>query len=128
MDENVTLATIDEYMAGYPEDVRSILQQIRMTIRDVAPEAQETINYGVPTFTLLGRNLVHFGAAKNHIGFYPTPTGIAHFQEELAGYKSAKGSVQFPLDRPIPYDLIRRITEFRVEEIRAKAKTNKKQK
>jgi len=120
MQEKTPSATIDEYIAGYPADVQAILQQIRQTIREAAPDAQEMVNYGVPTFTLHG-NLVHFGASKNHIGFYPTPGGIAHFQEELAGYKTAKGSVQFPYRRPIPYDLIRRIVAFRVEENVARA-------
>ncbi len=92
-----------------------------MTIREAAPEAEETINYGVPTFTLLGRSLVHFGASKNHIGFYPTPSGIAHFKDELGGYKYAKGPVQFPLDQPMPLDLIRRMVAFRVEEQRGAA-------
>jgi uncharacterized protein YdhG (YjbR/CyaY superfamily) len=106
---------IDDYIAGFPADVQQILQQIRNTIRDAAPGAQETIKYQAPTFTLNG-NLVHFAAFKNHIGFYPTPSGIEQFKKELSPYKGAKGSVQFPLDKPIPFDLIRRIVEFRVRE------------
>jgi uncharacterized protein YdhG (YjbR/CyaY superfamily) len=112
--------TIDEYMTGYPGEVQEILQQVREVIRSAAPEAQETINYGIPTFTYKGRNLVHFGAAKKHIGFYPTPSGIEKFKNELAEYQSSKGSVQFPLDQPIPYDLIRTITAFRVQEVNEK--------
>lgn len=116
-----TPTTIDEYIAGYPSDVQDILQKIRFTISEAAPEAEEAMAYGIPTFTLLGRNLVHFGASKNHIGFYPTPSGIAHFKDELGAYKHAKGSIQFPLDQPMPFDLIRRIVVFRAEEQRAAA-------
>jgi len=112
--------TIDEYIAGYPPDVQAILQRIRAIIRKAAPGAEEAIRYRLPTFVLNG-NLVHFGAFKSHIGFYPTPTGTARFEKELSVYKGAKGSVQFPLDRPIPYDLITRIVEFRVKESLEKA-------
>jgi uncharacterized protein YdhG (YjbR/CyaY superfamily) len=107
--------TIDEYISMFPEDVRTILKKLRQTIRDAAPEAQETINYQMPTFTLNG-NLVHFAAFKNHIGFYPTPTGMEAFKDELSAYKGAKGSVQFPIDQPLPLPLIRRIVEYRVKE------------
>ena len=107
--------TIDEYIDQFPEDVKGILNELRQTIREAAPEAQETINYQMPTFTLNG-NLVHFAAFKNHIGFYPTPTGIEAFKEELSVYKGAKGSVQFPIDQPLPWSLIRRIVEYRVKE------------
>jgi uncharacterized protein YdhG (YjbR/CyaY superfamily) len=106
---------IDEYIAGFPDDIQEILQKIRMTIRQAAPDAQEAIKYRMPTFVLKG-NLVHFAAFKNHVGLYPTPTGVEAFQDELSPYKSGKGSVQFPLDQPIPFDLIRRIVEFRVKE------------
>jgi uncharacterized protein YdhG (YjbR/CyaY superfamily) len=92
-----------------------ILNGLRQTIRDAAPEAEETINYQMPTFTLNG-NLVHFAALKSHIGFYPTPTGIEAFKEELSAYQGAKGSVQFPIDQPLPLSLIRRIVEYRVKE------------
>ena len=94
---------------------RRYLNQVRQTIREAAPEAQETINYQMPTFTMNG-NLVHFAAFKTHIGFYPTPTGIEAFKEELSPYKGAKGSVQFPIDQPMPLSLIRRIVEYRVKE------------
>jgi uncharacterized protein YdhG (YjbR/CyaY superfamily) len=95
---------IDEYIAGFPNDVQEILQKIRVTIRKAAPDAEETIKYQIPTFTLKG-NLVHFAAFKKHIGFYPAPTGIEKFKKELSVYKGAKGSVRFPLDKPIPFDL-----------------------
>jgi uncharacterized protein YdhG (YjbR/CyaY superfamily) len=106
---------INEYISAFPNDVQEILQKIRSTIRKAAPEAEETINYQMPTFTLNG-NLVHFAAFKNHIGFYPTPTGIEKFKDELSVYEGAKGSVRFPLDQPIPLDLIGRIVKFRVNE------------
>ncbi len=117
--------TIDAYIAPFPPEVQAILQQIRATIHAAAPEAQETINYQIPTFTLRGRNLVHFAAFQNHIGFYPTPSGMAHFWDKLAGYKRAKGSVQFPLAGPMPYELIGEMTRFRVDEVDAGAKGKK---
>jgi uncharacterized protein YdhG (YjbR/CyaY superfamily) len=116
---------IDTYIAQYPKDVQAILKKIRATIREVAPEAEEAIKYRMPTFVMDG-NLVHFAAFKNHIGFYPTPTGTTKFRKELSVYQGAKGSVRFPLDEPIPFDLIRKIAEFRVKENRAKAKVKKK--
>ncbi|OQX19651.1 MAG: hypothetical protein BWK76_03945 [Desulfobulbaceae bacterium A2] len=112
---------IDGYIAGFPADVRKMLEQIRATIRDAAPEAVEAIKYSIPTFVLHG-NLVHFAAFKNHIGFYPTPSGIEQFSDELAAYARAKGSVQFPLDQPMPLSLIRKIVTFRVREATAKRK------
>ena len=112
--------TIDEYIAGFPADVQKILKKVRGTIRKAAPEAGEKIGYGIPTFTLNG-NLVHFAAFKEHIGFYPDPSGIEKFKPKLSAYESAKGSVRFPLDAPIPYDLIARIVKFRVQENRGKA-------
>jgi uncharacterized protein YdhG (YjbR/CyaY superfamily) len=107
--------TIDEYISTFPEDVRTILNELRKTIKEAAPEAEETINYQMPTFTLYG-NLVHFAAFKNHIGFYPTPSGMEAFKKELSSYKGAKGSVQFPIDQPLPLPLIRRIVKYRVKE------------
>ena len=107
--------TIDEYIAGFPPQVREILENIRETIKKAAPQAGEAIKYRMPTFVLEG-NLVHFAAFKHHIGFYPVPSGIEKFKAELSAYEQGKGSVQFPLDRPIPYDLIARIVRFRVEE------------
>ena len=113
--------TIDEYIADFPQDIQEILEKIRMTIREAAPDAEETIKYQIPTFTLKG-NLVHFAAFKKHIGFYPEPTGMEAFKDELSVYEGAKGSVQFPLDQPIPYDLISRIVAFRVKENLERAK------
>ena len=107
--------TIDEYIATFPAEVQKLLQEMRSTIRAAAPEAQEKISYQMPTFYLKG-NLVHFAAHQKHIGFYPAPTGIEAFQAELAVYKGAKGSVQFPIDQPLPLDLVRRIVEYRVAE------------
>jgi uncharacterized protein YdhG (YjbR/CyaY superfamily) len=117
--------TIDEYIAAFPENIQEKLNQLRQVIQAASPEAQETINYAMPTFKLHG-NLVHFAAYKNHIGFYPTPTGIEHFSERLAVYKGAKGSVQFPHDQPMPFDLIREIVLYRVEEITKAAKSKQK--
>ena len=117
--------TIDEYIDTFPEDVRAILNELRQTIRETAPEAKETISYQMPTFTLNG-NLVHFAAFKQHIGFYPTPTGIDAFKEDLSRYKGAKGSVQFPIDQPLPLPLIRRIVKYRVEE-NLKKKTKRRE-
>lgn len=114
------MQTIDDYIAQFPEDVQKVLQELRAVIHAAAPDAEEKISYQMPTFYLNG-NLVHFAAYKNHIGFYPAPSGIEHFQEELSGYAGAKGSVQFPLDQPIPFDLVTRITGFRAQENRAKA-------
>jgi uncharacterized protein YdhG (YjbR/CyaY superfamily) len=119
--------TIDEYIAGFPPDVQVILQKIRLTIREAAPDAQETIKYRMPTFTLKG-NLVYFAAFKHHIGLYPTPTGIEEFKSELSVYKEGKGSVQFPLDKPIPYGLISRIVTFRVKENLARSAAKRKKK
>ena len=113
-------ASIDEYIASFPEDIQAILQELRATIKAAAPDAQEKISYQMPTFTLKG-NLVHFAAHKDHIGFYPTPSGIEAFQQELAAYKYSKGAVQFPLGEPLPLDLIRRIVAFRVDENLKKA-------
>lgn len=107
---------IDEYIAHYPENVQDILEELRQVIRESTPEAEETINYGIPTFKLNGKNLVHFAAYKNHIGFYPTHSGIEAFKKELSQYKSSKGSVQFPIDQPLPLDLVKKIVIFRVKE------------
>lgn len=103
---------IDDYIAAFPKEIQAMLEQIRATISKVAPTAEEAIKYAIPTFVLNGRNLVHFAAFKNHIGFYPTPTGIESFQKELSKYKQGKGSVQFPLDEPMPLALITKIVKF----------------
>ena len=118
---------IDEFIAEYPENIQKVLKKVRATIRKAAPQAEETINYGIPTFTLSG-NLVHFSAFKSHIGFYPTPSGIEKFKQELSAYEGAKGSVKFPLDKPIPHDLITKIVKFRVEENLKKAEGKGKKK
>ena len=118
---------VDNYIAGFPEATQKLLEEIRQTLHQAAPDAEEKIGYGIPTLTLHG-NLVHFAGYKNHIGFYPAPRGLEAFKEELSGYKGAKGSVQFPLDQPLPLDLITRITKFRMEENLAKAETRTKKK
>ena len=116
---------IDQYIAGFPPEVQQMLEKLRAAIRKAAPEAEEAIKYRMPTFVLNG-NLVHFAAYKNHIGFYPTPSGIEAFKEQLSRYKSAKGSVQFPIDQPLPVSLVEKIVEFRVKEARAKSAAKKK--
>lgn len=117
--------TIEEYIASCPVEVQGQLQLLRQTIKDVVPEAGEAIKYGMPTFILNG-NLVHFAAAKNHIGFYPTPSPIEEFREELAPYKQTKGSIHFPPNEPLPLPLIRRIVEARVRETTAALQKKKK--
>ena len=123
--DNSAYTTIDEYIAIYPEEVQKILEEIRKVIKASAPDAEETIKYRMPTFTLKG-NLVHFAAFKQHIGFYPTPSGIEKFKIELSAYEGAKGSVQFPLNQPIPFDLISKIVAFRVKENLERAEAKKK--
>ena len=118
---------IDEYIAGFPPIVQESLQKIRGIIREAAPDAEETLKYRMPTFVLQG-NLVHFAAFESHIGFYPTPTAIEAFSGDLKGYVSAKGSVQFPLNRPIPFTLIRRMVQFRVQESRQKMAAKRRKK
>lgn len=110
---------IDQYIAAFPATTQALLQQVRETIQKAAPGAQECINYGIPTFKLNG-NLVHFAGYKNHIGFYPGAGGIAAFAKDISGYKSAKGSVQFPIDKKMPLALITRIVKFRVKQNLAK--------
>jgi len=119
---------MDEYIAGFPNDVQEILEKIRMTIRKAAPDAEEIISYQMPTFTLKGKYLVYFAAYKKHIGFYPAPIGNAELKEDLAVYESGKGTLKFPFEKPIPFDLISKIVEFRVNEnlARAAAKGKKK--
>ncbi len=111
-----TAGSIDEYIAEFPEETQNLLQELRELIRATAPDATETISYAIPTFDLNGRHLVHFAGFERHIGFYPVPSGMEAFKDELKPYKQGKGSVQFPLDQPLPTDLIRRIVLFRVEE------------
>ncbi len=119
--------SMDEYIATFPAEIQARLQEMRAAIHAAAPEADEKISYQMPTFFLKG-NLAHFAAFKNHIGFYPAPQGIDEFKQELSMYKGAKGSVQFPLDQPLPLDLVSRIVKFRVAENLKKAemKTGKR--
>jgi uncharacterized protein YdhG (YjbR/CyaY superfamily) len=122
--------TIDSYINGFPPETQALLQQLRQTIHNAAPQATEKISYGMPTFYLNG-NLIHFAAYQHHIGLYPAPSGIEAFQKELSMYKHAKGSLQFPINNPLPLDLIRRIVAFRVAanlekaDIKAKAIASK---
>lgn len=118
-------ATIDEYIASFPYEVQVILQSLRQTIHQAAPDAIEIISYQMPAFHLNG-NLVYFAAAKKHIGFYPTSSGVSAFQDKLTEYKTSKGAIQFPLDKPLPLTLVKKIVEFRVRENLAKAKPKKK--
>lgn len=107
---------IDEYIAGFPKDVQDIMQKIRATIKKATPQAEETISYKMPTFVLKGHYLVYFAGYKKHIGFYPAPIGREDFKDEIAPYESGKGTLQFPLDQPIPYKLITRIVKWRAKE------------
>lgn len=113
--ERPSYGSIDDYIRAFPESVQQKLTQLRELIRRTVPEAQERISYQIPTFYLKG-NLVHFAAFSRHIGFYPTPSGIEKFKSELAGYKSSKGAVQFPLEAPLPLELVERIVRYRAEE------------
>lgn len=118
--EQSTVQSVDEYIAKFPANIQSMLEEVRKTIQQAAPQAEEAIRYQIPTLIYLG-NLVHFAAFKRHIGFYPAPSGIEKFKNELLAYKSAKGSVQFPFDQPLPLELIRKIVVFRVSENQSKA-------
>jgi uncharacterized protein YdhG (YjbR/CyaY superfamily) len=118
--EKKSTQTIDEYIAGFPPDVRARLESIRAVILEVAPDSVEAIKYGIPTFVYEG-NLVHFGAFKHHIGFYPAPSGLEKFKSKLAQFKSSKGAVRFPNDQPLPLDLVREITAFRLQENQVRA-------
>ncbi|MEI6288797.1 MAG: DUF1801 domain-containing protein [Chloroflexota bacterium] len=122
-------STTDEYIALFPPEIQKLLIEMRTTIKNAAPDAFEKISYQMPTFDLQG-NLVHFAAFKNHIGFFPTSSGTEKFKEEIAVYKNSKGAVQFPLDKPLPLELVTKITKFRVQENleRAEEKKGKKKK
>lgn len=119
-----TLTSIDQYIAQFPDDIQQLLTQMRETIRAAAPDAIEKISYQMPAFYYHG-NLVYFAAFKHHIGFYPTASGTAAFQAELTGYKTSKGAIQFPFDRPLPLGLVSRIVAFRVSESAARAPARK---
>ena len=116
-----TPKNIDEYIAGFPREIQEILQKVRMTIRKAVPQAEETISYKMPTFNLNGHYLIYFAAYKKHIGLYPVPSGDADFNEAISVYQAGKGTLQFPLDRPIPYKLISRIVKLRIKENQIKA-------
>ncbi|HEY9342031.1 MAG TPA: DUF1801 domain-containing protein [Hanamia sp.] len=117
---------INEYIAGFPESVQGILEALRATIKEAAPGAEETISYAIPAFKLKGRMLVYFAGFKNHIGLYPAPRGNEAFKKELSGYKGGKGTVQFPLNEPIPLPLVAKIVKFRAKENLEKAKASSK--
>ena len=117
--------SIDEYIAGFPGHIQKKLEEMRATIKKAAPEAEEKISYQMPAFTLKG-NLVYFAAHENHIGFYPTPSGVDAFKNELVSFKNAKGSIQFPINKPLPLDLITKIVIFRKEENLKKAELKAK--
>lgn len=125
--DKASYASIDEYIASFVPETRAILQQLREVIRESAPDATEKISYQMPTFALHG-NLVHFAAYPRHIGFYPAPSGIAAFQQELSSYKTSKGAVQFPIDEPLPYELIGKMVRFRAAENRELAEAKRKPK
>lgn len=124
VDRKQEYKTIDEYIALFPTEIQEKLEKIRKTIREAAPTAEEAISYLMPTYKLNG-NLVHFAAFTKHIGFFPTPSAIEAFSDELSSYKSSKGTVQFPLDKPIPLELVRRMVEFRVKENLEKGRKRK---
>ena len=126
MAEN-TYTTIDEYIALFPADVQDRLKVMRSTIHEAAPEAAEKISYQMPTFHQLG-NLVHFAAFKNHIGFFPGASGVAAFADRLTAYKTSKGTIQFPNGQPLPLELVKEITRWRVDENRQIAEAKKKKK
>ena len=126
MKSHPTIITdIDQYIAVFPDEIRELLQRVRITIKKAAPEAEEAIKYRMPTFTLKG-NLVHFAAFKNHIGFYPTSSGVTNFQKELSSYPTSKGAVQFPYSQSVPFELIAKIVKFRVRENLQRAEEKQK--
>jgi uncharacterized protein YdhG (YjbR/CyaY superfamily) len=120
--------SIDAYIAGFPPDVQEILEKVRATIRQAAPNAEEAISYQIPTFTLKGSYLIYFAAYKKHISLYPAPRGVEKFKKELSAYEGGKGTARFPLEKPIPFGLIRRIVKFKVKENLEKAKAKGKKK
>lgn len=125
--EDIVFNNIEDYIQNFPENIQKVLQELRQTIHKAAPDAIEIINYGIPTFYLKG-NLVHFAAFKNHIGFYPTASGVEAFKENLLAYKTSKGAIQFPLEKPLPFTLISKIVKYRAKQneertgMKAKAK------
>ncbi|ACX63611.1 iron chaperone [Paenibacillus sp. Y412MC10] len=127
MNDKIVYGSIDEYISSCAPEVQEILQKLRRVIQETAPHAKEKISYQMPTFDLHG-NLVHFAAFKKHIGFYPAPSGIEAFQDELKVYHASKGTLKFPIDQPLPYDLIRRIVQYRVQQNLEKAESKAKKK
>lgn len=125
---HTTPQSIDEYIAGFPREIQELLEKVRMTIRKAAPDAEETISYKIPTFNLKGKYLIYFAAYKKHIGMYPVPTGDAEFNEQVSVYQAGKGTLRFPLDKPIPLGLIRKIVKLRVEETLARTASKEKKK
>lgn len=123
----IKVVSVEEYISNAPGEVQDLLKKIRAVIHKAAPDADETISYGMPAFSIQGKPLVYFAAFKNHIGFYATPSGHTAFKKELSKYKQGKGSVQFPLDKPIPIPLITKIVKFRLKEVKEKLKTKTKQ-
>jgi uncharacterized protein YdhG (YjbR/CyaY superfamily) len=115
--EKIKHGNVDDYILDFPEDIQSVLEEVRDAIRKAAPDALEMISYGIPAFKFKSKPLVYFAAFKNHVGFYPTPTGVEEFEKELSVYKQGKGSVQFPLDKPMPLKLIAKIVKFRMVKI-----------
>lgn len=113
---NTTIKTVDEYISSFPASTQKLLKQMRATIKKAAPKAEEDISYGMPAYKYNGKRLVYFAGYKNHIGFYATPTGHSAFAKELSKYKEGKGSVQFPIDAPLPLELVTEIVKFRVQE------------
>lgn len=113
---------VSKYISSYPKEVKERLELMRKTILEIVPDAEEKIGYGIPTYKLFGKNFVHFGGFKNHVGFYPAPSGLTAFEKELLPYKAAKGSVQFPHDQPLPVSLIKKIVRFRLKEEKDKKK------
>ena len=114
--EKSAAQTIDEYISAFPPDVQALLEQVRLAIRETAPEAQETISYAIPTFKPNGRYLVYFAAFKQHISLYPAPIGVAEFNEAVSRYGSGKGTLKFPLNQPLPLDLVRSVVQYRLRE------------
>ncbi|MEO6166313.1 MAG: DUF1801 domain-containing protein [Chitinophagales bacterium] len=125
--KNTDAQNIDEYISGFPKDVQKKLEAVRVTIKKAAPDAEEAIKYAIPTFILNG-NLVHFGAFKNHIGFYPAPSGIEEFKKELSFYEGSKGTIKFPFEKPLPLALISKIVKFRVKKNLEKVTIKQKKK
>lgn len=109
--------SITEYIESFPKEIQETLQKIRNTIKEVMPDGEEAIKYGLPTFRLKNKNVVHFAAFQNHFGFYPAPSGIEEFKKELEPYIAGKGTIQFPIHKPIPYHLIKKVTKFRMKEV-----------